>query len=142
MSWLLSYTFQDPFNGVATRTYSLVAADYLAATTIAAAVLAAVQGWTDLAVVKQSLSEVTDIVASPGGNSNVDRGATMQFDLGASKTASINFPSPLVATINSDRSVDLANGLVAAWLAPFTAGDITVSDGELVVGTIKGTLDK
>jgi hypothetical protein len=141
-SYRYSLTFNDPFAGVSTRSYSLVAITFTAARLIADTVLAAVQGWTDLAVVKEELVESDAIVAVAGANSNVDRGATMQFDTGGGTTASINFPSPLVSTINPDRSVDLANGLVAAWTAPYLAGDITVSDGELVLAVIKGTLDR
>lgn len=137
-----SVTLLDPFAGKATRTYAVVAATFTAARVITDAFLLAIQNWTDLAVVEERLTEIDPIAAAAGANSNIDRGATMQFDLGAGKTASLNFPSPLVSTINPDRSVDLADPLVSAWTAPFIAGDLTLSDGDVAIGVIKGTLDK
>lgn len=140
--WQYSLTVNDAFSGVATRTYNLVAADYASARIIADAVLAAAQNLSTAAVVKESLAEVDPIVAVPGGTSNVDEGLTWQFNLGGGKTASINFPSPVLSVVNSDRSVDLADPLVVALLTQYESGNITVSDGELVVSTLKGTLDR
>lgn len=138
----MSLTLLDPFAGKATRGYDIVAADYAAARIVADAVLVAFQNWSDLGVVEVRLTEVDAVAGVAGPNSNVDRGATMQFDLGAGQTASLNFPSPIVSTINSDRSVKLAEAVVLAWTTLFTGGSLTLSDGDSTTSVIKGTLDK
>jgi len=142
MAFIYSMTFNDAFNGVATRQFALVAADFAAAKLIADAILAAAQGLTTAAIVRDALSDTSEIVAIADVSSNVDGGLTWQFSTGPGRTGSINFPSPVMSVVNSDRSVDLADPLVAALMTIYTDGDITVSDGELVAFVIKGQLDK
>lgn len=142
MSWFYGLTFNDPFSGVSTRSYELVAADFAAARLIADTVLLASTNLSTAGIVEERLTEKITLAGVAGGTSNVDEGLTFQFDLGGPKRASINFPSPVLTVVNSDRSVDLDNALVIAWTAPFLAGDILISDGEVVADIIKGQLDR
>lgn len=142
MSWIYTVSEQDAYNGKAARTFTLVAADYATARGIADNILAAFQNLSNAAVYEGKLSEVDTILSVADANSNIDEGITWQFNTGGSSTASINFPSPVKSVVNSDRSVDLADPLVAALLTIYTDGHITVSDGELVQFVIGGTLDK
>ncbi len=137
-----SLQFNDAFNGVATRTFNINAADITAARVTANAILAAAVNLTTAWVVKESLTQVDAVAGAAGATSNIDEGLTWQFDLGGGKTASINFPSPVLSVVNTDRSVDLADALVVALISIYENGSIFVSDGELVLSTIKGQLDR
>lgn len=142
MGFRFSITFKDLFNGTISRTFALASATQIDADTISAATLSAVQGLTDLAVVKTELVQFTNIVATAGANANIDRGMTSQFGLGGPKQASINFPSPVISVVNSDRTINQADGLVSALMALYLSGDLLVSDGEVVVDVLGAVLDK
>jgi len=142
MFYLYSLTFNDGFAGVATRTYAINAATFVAARLVADNILSAAQNLTTAWVVKELLTEGDAVAGAAGATSNVDEGLTWQFDLGGGKRASINFPSPVLSVVNTDRSVDLLDPLVVALLDIYTNGDIFVSDGELVLSVIKGQLDR
>lgn len=137
-----SLSFKDSYGRATSRSYTITAADVAAALVIAAVNLAAVQGLTVGGVVKEEFTTVTEIAGVAGAGSNVDTGATFQFLLGGTKQASISFPMIDPSVINADATVDLTAGTVVAWLAQYTNGEILVSDGEVVVSTKSGTLDK
>lgn len=140
--FIYSLTFLDAYTRKTTRTYELVATAYVDARAAADALLVDVQALTLGGVIRDQLSEVEDIATAPGAGSNVDVGVTIQMSLGGSKVASINFPMPIAAAINSDSSLNLTQTQVANFLANFTGGDVLVSDGEAVVSVLKGKLDK
>ncbi|MCK5643001.1 MAG: hypothetical protein KAJ19_19495 [Gammaproteobacteria bacterium] len=140
--YLYSMTFNDDFSGVVTRSYHIIAADFIAARVISDAMLLAATNLSTAGIQKDSLAEQGLPAVAAGAGSNIDVGATFQYDIGGGKRASLNFPAPLTSVINPDRSVDLADGLVVAWHAQFVAGNVLISDGEGVISVLRGTLDK
>lgn len=142
MGWKYSLSLRDNFNGIASRSFDIVAADYAAARVVADAILAASGNLSDAAISEERLTEVLPVASVAGPTSNVDVGITWSFDLGAGKTAAINFPSPVLTVVNPDRSVDLTDPLVVALMTLYENGSILVSDGEAVAGVIGGKLDR
>lgn len=137
-----SLSFKDAYGRATSRSYIITAVDFIAGKVIAAANLVAVQNLCNGGVVKEEFTETTIIAGVPGAGSNVDVGATFQFLLGGTKQASINFPMIIASVVDPDATIDLLDPAVAAWLLQYTNGDILVSDGETVVSTKSGTLDK
>ena len=142
MSFRQTLTFKDAFNGKTTRTFYLSAADYTTARADADSNLTAIQAISLGGVIKDELTERTDVAGVPGAEANIDVDATFNWDLGAGKTSSTQLPMPVYSIINSDRTVDVTNVNVVAWTDGYTSGNILVSDGEVVQSVIGGTLDK
>lgn len=138
----VSVSIRDAFSGKTVRNYQVDAIDYPTALSDAAAMIASLEAYIGAGVLKYSVSTVTFENETPAAGSNIDEGATFQFDLGSGKTASLKIPSPDTGSVNTDRSIDLSDALVAALLAHWTAGPFLISDGETAVGPLKGTLDR
>jgi len=102
----------------------------------------ALQDVTMLQVVESKVSSVATHSGAPTANANRDEGATFSVALDTpGKYASVQIPGPILAARNSDGTIDLANEDIAAYIAFYTSGLVTASDGETVASFVKGTLD-
>ena len=142
MPWNYVISYFDAYGRSTTRTYGLAVADYTAARLRADSVLAALQNISELGIFKDSLQEVSAISGSAAAASNVDEGATLTWDIGSFKKASQAIPGPVKAIFNADSTVDLANAAVLAWEVEMVSGEVTISDGEVAINLVRGTLDK
>lgn len=133
---------RDAFNGRTTRRYQVDSADQPTAQADAAAMVADLTTYIQAGIQKFGVTEVTITGVTPGATSNIDEGATFNMDLGGGKSAALKFPSPDLASVNPDRSIDLSNTAVDDLLQHWINGPFTISDGETAVGVNSGVLDK
>lgn len=144
---LLSLTLQDSYGRQTVRQIEIgvqtTVAEYVTAIGLYLTDLAAV---TDLACVRADVilkAKGTPFVGTAG--SNVDVGGTVSGLLtdGNGKKGSLKIPGIIPAAVAADGTLDLTNGLLAAYLDNFEpAGDCYISDGETVTTWVKGALDK
>lgn len=135
-------TFVDYYQRPSTRTFYTTVADYATARAAADALLVDAQALSTAHIVKDELTEVSDIAGAAAASSNVDEGLTLQYNLGGVKRASQNIPSPVKTIFLADGSADTGNVLITAWTANFLTGGWTISDGETPVSVLKGALDR
>lgn len=140
--WIYTLYFMDYYNRKAKRSYQVVGADYTTARANADLLLSAAQNLTEGYVAKDILSEVEDIAGAVTAGANVDEGASLQFSLGGTKTATLSFPMPIAGVRNVDGTIDILNAAVSAFTGLFTGGNVYISDGENAVDIIRGVLDR
>ena len=122
----------------------LTAADEQALLILAAAVRAAWDAASNLGCKRSNLLIPFGSPVAASDPSNVDVGCTIRgVSAVDSKTVILRVADPLVAAINADRTMDLANATLKAYLDLFiTSGGAMLSDGETVSSWTWGVLDK
>lgn len=132
----------DAYNGSFSKRFEVESLDYATALTDAAAMIADLETLCAGAVLTYTVATKVEEDETPEALSNRDEGLTFTMDLGAGKKATLKLPAPVKTSVQPDRSVDLTNAAVVAFLAHWIAGPFKISDGEEAVGVIKGVLDK
>lgn len=138
-----TFTLLDAYARKTTRSFLLDAADFATAQTDLAAFAVSFQNITMCQLIESRLADQQFYAGVPSGGANVDEGATFSVLLDTpGKKAAIQVPAPIEAARNPDGSIDLANVAIAAYIAHYTSGSVTASDGETVTSFVSGRLDK
>lgn len=142
--FLLSIQMQDAWGDKrrTTKRFTLDVLDWAAAGIRAGTFLTAWSNITGLDVLKYTLGQETPYTDTVTAEANMDAGATISCDLGGGKRAALKIPAPEVTILNADGSVDLTDALVTALESEYLSGDVTISDGEVVLDFLSGKLDK
>lgn len=137
-----STTLRDAFNRKSTRRYEIDAVDFVTALAAMAAFVIDLAALTDADVLRSEVGQKVEVVDSVTAGANIDEGLTLQFDLGAGKSASHKVPSPDKSIFDVNGNADLADALVSDYTDNFISSGFLVSDGETAVGVNSGKLDK
>lgn len=138
----VTYTLQDDYGRVTTRSYLFVATDFAALITALGTFTTDLAAITELEILKYKASQEVTVSDAAVAGANVDTGVTFSMQLADSGKGTVKVPGPLPSYITGGGAVDLSDAAVAAFLAHFTSGEVLISDGEVVTSVIKGTLDK
>lgn len=135
---------EDAYGRQTSKTYqSQDLLDFATAQAALTALVTDLQGVTELGVVRTYLTEETVIDESPTGGSNVDEGATLTTKKADTKKYSLKWPGPVGTLVNSDGTLDITNAALISFVENFqSAGDWTISDGELISSIVKGSIDE
>jgi len=140
----LSVIIADSSNRVTRKTYiSQDLTDFPAAITAAAALVTDLKAISEGECLSQTLSQRSVLSDSAEAGANVDEGATFVLRKADNYNASHKVPMPLAAIRNTDGTIDITAATVTDYFDNFmSAGDWTVSDGEVITSLLGGTLDK
>lgn len=146
--WKMFISMIDNGGNSTTKTYDLTSADADAAATDSAAVLAALDAVTDALITDYGYYEkmVQDTVTYPSAGVQIEDLALLEFDIvgDPTKKATITIPAPAIGIFNASSGaganvVDTADAAVVTYRDLFrTAGECTISDGEVANSLIKG----
>jgi hypothetical protein len=101
------------------------------------------QAMTKLLVIESRLTGVSTYAGAPEAGSNIDEGATFVAALDTpNKYASVQVPGVIDAARLANGVIDMTNAAVIAWVAFYSSGLVTASDGETVATIESGLLDK
>lgn len=138
-----TFTLLDAYARKTTRSFLLDALDFATAQTGLAAFAVSYQNVTMCQLIESRLYDQEYYAGAPSGGANVDEGATFSVLLDTpGKKAAVQVPAIIEAARNPDGSIDLADVSVAAYIAHYTSGFVTASDGETVTSFVSGQLDK
>lgn len=140
----VAFELRDSQNRKARKVYETQdLADYAAAQTAAAALAADLAAISQGDVLAYTISERIVYTDAATAGSNVDEGAHIVARKDDNYNVSLAIPMPEASIRNADGTIDIESALVTDYTSNFTAaGDFTVSDGELIVELIGGTLDR
>ena len=139
----LSLRYQDSEGRQRNKRFlSQTLTDFAAALTAGAALVTDFEAICDAEVLYYSIAQEIVEADAGGATANVDEGITLTVLKADNKKATIKVPCPVPGLTDGQGNVDLTNALVTAYFENFTsAGDWTVSDGELATSMVKGVLD-
>lgn len=137
-----SVTLRDAYQRESTKRYEVSAADFAAAQAAIAAYLADLENITEAEIVKSVASQQTPYVDTVDAGANIDEGVTFVFEKADGFKATTKVPAPINAILLPDGSVDTSLLLVTDWADNFLNGPIYVSDGEVAIALLSGTLDR
>lgn len=140
----LSYTLRDAFQRKSTRSYQVTALDFVAAQVVVSTLMAAVANLTNAEILKTNLAENSPYTDTVTAGANIDAGLTVVWEIGGipGKQGVTKVPAPDITLFDAAGVLDLADARVTAYAAPFLAGDVLISDGEVVDAILNGRLDK
>lgn len=141
-NYLVNVSGVDAYDGKFTKRFVVNSIDYPTAISDAAAMITDLEALCAGAILSYTVATLVQEGETPAAGANRDEGLTFTMDLGNGKTATLKVPAPVKDAVQSDRTVDLTNGVVAAFLANWENGPFLISDGETAIGTVKGVLDK
>ena len=118
-------------------------ADFDAATTAAAGLVADLAALSELRILAYTLGQRTVYADTFDAGANKDEGLTLVVEKTDNYRAVLAVPGPIQAVRNSDGTADVSNAAVAAYIANFIDGaDLwTLSDGEFITGVLSGRID-
>lgn len=117
-------------------------ADFAAAMALAAAVLADLQAITGMGVLRYTITQEFSVLSGATAGANKDAGITLSVRKADSRRDTLKIPSPESSYLLPDGTVDITDAIVTDWFANFTtAGDLTLSDGEVASELLSGHLD-
>lgn len=134
--------YRDAYTRKGTKRFQLEVVDHAAALTRAASLVGALANIMEAEIVKYTVWQEVAYSDTLDAGANKDEGATFSCDLGAGKEAALKIPSPLHSIRNADGSIDLLDAAVTGLESEFLSGEVLISDGEVVLDFLKGTLDK
>lgn len=140
----LTYTLRDAFDRLSTRGAEITALDFPAAQAVQATLMTAVGNLTEAQILKTSLAEILPYTDSVTAGANIDAGLTVVWEIGGvpGKKGNTRIPAPDLSLFDANGVLDLADARVTAYAAPYLAGDILISDGEVVDAILSGRLDR
>lgn len=140
----LTYTLRDAFKRLSSRSAQITALDFVAAQVVQATLLTAVGNLTNAQILKTSLAENLPYTDSLTAGANIDAGLTVIWEIGGvpGKKGNTKIPAPDITLFDANGVLDLADARVTAYAAPFLAGDVLISDGEVVDAILSGRLDR
>ena len=138
----VGYTLEDAYGRVATKRFTVAAADHATAVTEAGNMAVDLAGVSEAQILWYTVQEKTVYSDSADAGANKDEGITLVVRKADNEKAVIKVPAPINAAINPDGTVDLANALVLSFTNNFTSGVFRISDHEVVTEVLSGTLDK
>lgn len=142
MTWFLTVHMEDAYQRKTTKRYQIVAATHVAAEVVRDAFLPDIANVTECDVVSSTLSENIAYADSVTAGANVDAGAIYRYSNSGGVKSPDRVPSPEAATILSNGSIDTTEVNVIAFVANFTGGDVLLSDGEVMVASHGGYLER
>ena len=138
----MTVIYEDAYTRRGRKVFKLETLDFAAALTRAGTFASALAGIMGAKILRYDVGQEVSYSDTVTALSNKDEGATIQTDLGAGKTASLKIPAPEKGIFNADGSVDLTDALVTALESEYLSGEVTISDGEVVLDFKSGVLDK
>ncbi len=141
MRFLSTVLMQDAFGRRSTRRFEQEAISFVTALADMAALVVDLEALSDSEVLRTAVSQVVEVSDTVTALANKDEGLTLQFDLGAGKSAAHKVISPDKSIFDENGNADLTDTKVSDYVANFTSGAFLISDGEVVLGVNKGTLD-
>lgn len=132
----------DAFGRRTTKRYELDALDFVTAQANMALFVIDLAALSDSEILRTTVAQTVEVADTVTAGANKDEGLTMQFDLGAGKSAAHKVISPVKSIFDANGNADLTDPLVTNYAANFTSGAFLVSDGETALGLNKATLDK
>lgn len=138
----LAVSYIDAYKRRGTKSFLLSAIDYPTALTNAGTFVGELANAMMANILKYSLA--TEVVYSDTVDAlaNKDEGVTISCDLGGGKTAALKIPTPVKSYVNADGTVDLTDAIITALESTYIAGEVLISDGEVVIDFLSGKLDK
>lgn len=138
----LSLSYIDAYKRRGTKGFVLSAVDYPTALTNAGTFVGELANAMMANILKYSVA--TEVVYSDTLDplANKDEGVTISCDLGGGKTAALKIPTPVKTYVNADGTVDLTDAIITALESTYIAGEVLISDGEVVIDFLSGKLDK
>lgn len=138
----LRVSFEDAFTRRGSKRFELEALDFPTALINADAFVVSLAAAMGADILVYCVSDDVLFTDSVTAGANLDEGITISVDLGGGKRAALKIPTPEGAYINTDGTVDMANALITAVEAHYTAGKVLISDGETVLDFLSGKLDR
>lgn len=147
MNFETTWIFKDSKETYKRSRWEIVANDLTDLATKVGQIATALNAVTDLALVSvETKVQLTGVGFAGESVSNVDTGATFRCLLETTdetvKHGIFRVPGFKASLVDLERVVKLTEAEVAAFLAFLTAGDILISDGEIVSAVISGRWDK
>lgn len=116
--------------------------DHPAAVTAANSLLIDLANITEMEILSFTVGLRTVYADSVIAGANRDEGGTFTLNKTDNYRAVHKVPAPVQAIRNTDGTIDITDAIVTDYFDNFlAAGDFTVSDGEIIDGIIKGTVD-
>lgn len=138
----LSISMVDAFKGRSNRQVTIEAADFAAAAIVASAFVSDYADVTGMRVLWFTLSGKTVYSDSVTANTVNDVGLTMSLRKADNELAPLQIPGPELALFNVDGTLDQTDAAITALMTHFIAGDVRISDHEVVTELVAGRLDK
>ena len=141
-TYALAVSYIDAYKRRGTKSFVLSAIDYPTALTNAGTFVGELANIMMANILKYSVATEVDYSDTLDALANKDEGITISCDLGFGKTAALKIPTPVKSVILGDGSVDLTDAIVTALESTYIAGEVLISDGEVVLDFLSGKLDK
>lgn len=135
--YILTHFYSDINGGETSKQFVGEFADYATARAAADDFLTDAQAITDAHLFKETLAEVNLIAGTSAATSNVFERISATTDLGSNKKYNLQLPSP-IAGVFSGNALIITGTEWVNYTANLGAGLWEVSDGEHIVGTIRG----
>ncbi len=140
----VTYKLNDEQGRETTRMVIIDAVDEAAMLTAAAAFNLVIQPMTKCGVLSYAYRRVVDVNHAPDAGSNIDPGGTYRWLSALQITPTTQLPDPVEAIKDGQGGIDLADLLVIAYAAEYTAGALRVNRNTPTQPTAleSGSLDK
>lgn len=140
---IVSYVLVDDFAREGVKRFETQnLADYPAVVTAAAAFLTDLQAITGMGVLRYTISQEFSVLSGATSGASKDAGITLSVRKADSRRDTLKIPGPELSFLLPDGTVDITDSIITDYFANFTsAGDWTLSDGEVATEILSGRLD-
>ncbi len=139
----LTLTLEDAFKRKSVRRFDVEAADFATALTNAATFASDYADIADAQILKYEVGQPFEYSDTIVAGANIDAGITLTMEINnSSKEAAVKVPSPDLAVVNADGTVNLTHTKITTLMSHFLSGFVLVSDGEVVTALKRGKLDR